>query len=373
MIQNGSATTLNFTKDSSNSQTVTLNNTQAYNGTTTLIGGVLSMGSIASSTGGFASNSSLNLTTGWLDLNQKTVTVANLDGTGGGLESNNGRGTLILNDSGGPHSFTGNCGNNTNFALTKNGSSTLTISNLNFTTGLLTINGGTVKVTGTTNSPPVTVSGASSVLDFPVSSGPGIGALTLDSGGSVIVSANTPHLYLGGAANCIKVTNPPAGGSTINLNGGILDFWSSTAYITVARGSGANDLTVTNYQYIYNNSNPWHKAGAGVLLLNNPSSNQQWNGALYLDGGTVKCGNNNALDINQVVYMADGTTLDLNGQSPTCGNLGDNGTVSGTAVVTSSASGTMTLTIHQNFFGHLQRRDPERQRHDVEFHQGLQQ
>ena len=361
---------LSLTKGSGN-YTLTLSGASANTGTMTINSGTIQMGA----NNALSSLSKVALAGGTLDIYGTTQAIAGLTASSGYITNGTGNGTLTVSFDGRTDTCTATVGNSSALTLVKAGAAgtgILVLSNFNpSSSGLLNITNGTCRVLASSNSPPVTVSGASSFLD--VGGNIGIGALTLDSGGGVTVSSGTPHFYLGGAANCINVTNPPAGGSTISLNGGILDLWNTAAYMTVARGTGANDLTITNYQYIYNNSNPWSKAGPGVLLLNNPSASQQWNNSLNIIGGTVKCGNNNALDINQVVYMADGTTLDLNGQSPTCGNLADYGTVTGTAVVTSSASGTMTLTIHQNFFGHLQRRDPERQRHDVEFHQGLQQ
>ena len=278
MIQNGSATTLNFTKDSSNSQTVTLNNTQAYNGTTTITSGTFLMGSIGSSTGGFASTSSLNMTGGWLDLNQKTVSVANLYGTGGGLKSSNGRGTLILNDSG-TNNLTGpDCGNNSNFVLWKQGSGTLTIGNFNTSSGLLKISGGTLKLTGTSNNPPVTVFGGG-ILE--VNNNDSIGALTLgDSGGTAGTIQNTSGsgytLYLNGGGSALTVPAGAATGNLISATNLTLNLNNTTQTMSVNGGDLTINAPIT--------SGNLTKAGSGTLTLNGANT---YGGTTSINGGTV--------------------------------------------------------------------------------------
>jgi autotransporter-associated beta strand protein len=131
-----------------------LNAANTYDGGTTIEAGTLQLGN--NSALGSASGA-LTVNGGLLNINNTTVTIGNLDGTGGTIANNgNAARTLTIgsgNGTGG--TYQGVIANNTNagtgnLALTKTGSGTITLSGSNTYTGSTAINGGTLVLTGAT-------------------------------------------------------------------------------------------------------------------------------------------------------------------------------------------------------------------------------
>jgi autotransporter-associated beta strand protein len=180
----GSATISNIVRNSSTSSPaglvktgsgrLNLNGANTYNGGTTIQAGTLQIGNATAlgSTGG-----SLTINGGLLNLNDQTVSVGNLTGTGGTIGNNaSGARTLTIgsgNATGG--NYQGIIANRTgtgtgSLAVTKTGSGTIALSGLNSYTGATMINGGNLTFTGATQATSAITFAANSSLGLVVGS-----------------------------------------------------------------------------------------------------------------------------------------------------------------------------------------------------------
>ncbi|MCX6245939.1 MAG: autotransporter-associated beta strand repeat-containing protein [Bacteroidetes bacterium] len=209
--------------------------------------------------------------------------------------------------------------------------------------GTLTLSGGTLKLTNATGlnfARNTTVSANSAITSDVSSAGPGIthtlgtlsiGAYTLSINGGSNVTSGTAGLTFGAVthtgAPTYTVTNPTGGGTTQLSVGAV----GNSTYLTTFNGNG----NVIQTGVIGSGSGGITYSGTGTLTL---SQTNTYGGATTISSGTIKLGSGTA--IPDVSALTVNGTFDLNGNSETVGSLAG----SGTGIVTSSAAGNLTLT-----------------------------
>ncbi|BDU21085.1 autotransporter-associated beta strand repeat-containing protein [Dyella sp. GSA-30] len=207
-----------------------LGGANTYVGTTTVQSGTLTAGSANA----FGASKGLVVNGGTLDINDQSIIVPTLAGTGGSVDLGNG--SLTVNATSGSTSYAGSIGGTGSF--TKLGASTQTLTGANTYTGATTIGGGTL------------------ALDFSVAGAPASniisGSSTLNlSGGTLSIkggtAANTQAfngLNVTAGNNRISAT-AGAGGmgvslGAINRSGGLVDFGFNTGTtMTTTHADGA--------------------------------------------------------------------------------------------------------------------------------------
>ncbi len=213
IVRNSSATTpAGLIK--SGSGRLNLNNANTYNGGTTVQAGTLQLGN---TTGLGASSGPLTVNGGLLNLNDQTVSIGNLSGTGGTIANNGGgaRTLTIGSGDGTGGTYQGVIANNSNagtgtIALTKTGSGTITLAGTNTYSGATAISGGTLAITGSLGATAVTVSSPATL------SGNG------NIGGNVTVNSGARHALAVAATPAAQVTRAITGTLTLT-SGNILD------------------------------------------------------------------------------------------------------------------------------------------------------
>lgn len=254
-------------------------------------------------------------------------------------------------------------------ALNLNAGGTLETGGLTTGAGADTFNfaGGTLRATGDFSSAvPATLSGATSAVDTNGSditlsgtlSGPGaftkegIGTLTLSGtntyaggttleGGTLQVASDanlgaapasvTPDhfAFAGGTLGTTATfTLNPNRGIALDAAGGTFDTASGTTLTYGGIVAGEGDLT---------------KTGAGTLTL---SGNNTFTGATTVSDGTILLGQANALGTLASVTVADGATLDLNGNSVSLANIEGTGNIAlDSATLTTGDTGNATVSV----------------------------
>ncbi len=260
--------------------TLILNGSNSYTGGSTISGGTVQLGN-AKGLGTPSASATVN-TGGTLDLHGFSPSLGGLSGTGGVVQTNvAGIATLTLGSVFGSGSYAGQIQDGAGtVALVKTGIGTQTLSGNNSYSGGTTISGGTLQL-GHANalgstSGRVTVN--SGTIDLRGFS-PTVGALD-GSGGAV-------QSNIGGAVT-FTIGSGGAGGS---FSG------------SVANGSGILSLV---------------KTGAGTQIL---SGNNSYSGGTTIGGGTLQLGHTNALGSTSGRLTIDSGTVDLHGFSPTVGGL----------------------------------------------------
>ncbi len=274
---------------------MTLSGANTYSGVTTI-----SAGTLRASGGNAIGNGSqvmlANVATASLDLTSDEA-IGNLSGGGttGGRVTLNGN-TLTVNESGattysGVMSGTG--------GLTKEGAGALTLAGVNTFTGPVTINGGSVAL-----------SGGSALADT--------GAVALNGGALQVSSAET----IGGFSG--------APGTTVTLGAG-LTFGDATDTTVASTIGGASTLT---------------KRGAGTVVLTGANT---YSGATNINAGVLVASNSTALGTTAAgTTVANGAQLQIAGvnvgaEALTLNGVGPTGAGSLTGVGTASLGGAITL------------------------------
>ena len=283
--------TLGLTKTGIGTLTLSGNNT--FSGASTLAGGTLSMASDTALS--YRSTLTVN-NAGTLDLNGHLITIDGLAGTGSIINNSATRVTLTTGASGGGGIFAGTINDGTGvIALTKIGSGTVTLSNVNGYTGATTVTGGLLAITST-------------------------GAL-----GAIPGSATPGNIVLNGGG--ISATNT----FEINSNRGIA--------VGPATGSGSGSLdaaqnqTLTYNGIIANNSvgtGGMTKTGLGTLTLGGGNT---YSGDTWVRSGALQIAAANAIPSGSGkgnLSLDAGTTLDLNNTNITVNGLSGSGLVSNT-------------------------------------------
>ena len=223
-------------------------------------------------------------------------------------------GDTTLGSDNGDLTFTGTITDGSDsFALTKVGDGELTLGSPNPYDGGTTIAGGVLALTD---------SHALGTGSVTVTSGT---ALELESGGLNVAN----DVSLAGAGNGAQSALQLSSGAS-TMTGEI----TLAADATVGAGSGAT-LTLTGV--IADGADDFNltKTGAGTVVL---SASHTFTGDAIVAAGTLRAGQNNALDDRVVLQIDNGATYDLNGLSDTVANLQGDGTID----LGSARSGTLT-------------------------------
>lgn len=384
IIQNGSATSLGFTKGGAG--TLTLSGNNSYTGVTTISAGIVQLGSAGDGTNtplGTIAGATSVTAGAMLDLNGFTLSTDEaliLNGSGitnGGALSNNsatavaytglitlGSASRIVADAGdinitGTSDITGNTFrltlagtgngsitrnlNNTTGGLTKTGTGTWTVSGNSSYTASTIISGGIFKLGSAgdgTNTPLGTIAGRTTVSAGAVLDLNGITISTLEpltingtgiSNGGVLVNsavANVDYnavVLLGSASSIIAdagAINLLNTGTMTGTGFGLTLGGSGNGTIASIIGTGAGTLT---------------KIGTGTWTLSGVNT---YTGATTISTGTIKIGGGTNI-ANTNAVTVDGV-LDLAGANESIGSL------AGTGTVTSSVAGTIVLTVGGN-------------------------
>ena len=300
IVDNGGATS--FAKGGTGK--VALTGSNSYTGGTTLSSGTLAIDSVAN--GG--ANSAIGASTA--DSANLVIESGTLQYTGVGPGTTD-RGFTLVN--GGPSraiqvdsgnlSFGGVVIGSDDAGFAKTGAGTLTLANAaNTYTGITTISAGTLSVNTLANG------GTAS----------GIGASSSDSANLVIQTGGTLQ-YTG------ATTSTDRGFTLSGIAGGAVDVANAGTTLTV----GGTIVGAV----------PFHKAGAGVLVLSGANTNT---GPTTIDAGTLRAGSTQAFGGPAAMTLADaaGVTLDLNGFNNKVGGLSGGGANGGTVRL-----GGATLTV----------------------------
>ncbi len=266
-----------------------LSGINTYNGGTTLEEGTLQLGN---NTALGSTTAALTVNGGLLNLNNYTLSVGNLTGTGG-IIANNGSGAIIFtigNGGGTGGNFQGVIANNTNagtgtLALVKTGSGTITLSGNNTYTGTTVISGGILQI--------------------------GNGG----SSGSLATSALTNNATL-----IYNRSNDFSVGYAISGSGAL-----------IKQGAGMMTLT-TPAAYTGDTTIP-----AGTLKLNHPSTSNDGASVTIADTSATLHLNFSGTDIVEELYI--GTTRMAYGVYKASGNL-----VDGIPIAQITGTGTLTVT-----------------------------
>ena len=263
--------------------TLTLSGNNTYTGGTTVSAGLLQLNS-SSALG--SSSGSLTVNGGVLNLNDQSVTVGNLTGSGGTIWNNLATQAVTLsigNGNNGGGNYAGviadrNIGGGTGtgtVALTKTGTGTITLSGANTYTGATTVDGGTLLVTGSTASgSAVTVNNSGTLGGTGTVSGtvqvnsggtlsPGTSPGTLTTGAVTLANGSTfaVDLTAGSGNDLLVAPSVTLGtiliGPSLSLNiTGTLAMWQE---FFIVNNTGANDVsgvfaqgaTVTSGDYTF--------------------------------------------------------------------------------------------------------------------------
>ena len=327
IIQNGIATSLGITKLGSSS--LTLSGANTYTGLTTVSLGTLIV-SNASSLGTTAAGTSV--TSGaTLQINGVTISGESLSIGGVGAASTGaligGSGTSVwagdvtmtaATSIGATAAITINGIISGPFALTKLGTSSLTLTAANTYTGLTTVSAGTLAITN--NASLGTTAAGTSVTN---------GAMLQLNGVS-----------MSGEALTINGTGVGSAGALSNVTGA--SSWTGNIVMSASSSIGAT-ATLTINGIISGATFGLTKVGTGILELNGANS---YTGSTTISAGTLKLIAASAIITTSDVVMNPTTGnayLDVYGASVTIGSLASSG--AGTSYVTSTGGGDITLTI----------------------------
>ena len=330
-----------------------LSGSNNYSGPTTVSAGILRAGS----TQAFGNNSAVSLanTSGAsLDLNGFSNSLGSLSGggsTGGTVTL--GSATLTVGGANtSPSAYAGVISGSG--ALVKTGTGTLQLTGFNTFSGGTTINAGTLQ------------------LNASGGGGTGIvrGTVNVNTGGTLLTTAQdalgwntgtrvTTLNINGGTFTHSSANNLSLAAATVNLTGGTLQstnasgridwladggtktsinslasgtlssiggtIWlrqgnsdATGTIITVADGSAPVDLQISANLTNYSTASAISKAGPGTLRL---SGNNNYEGATFINAGTLQVGSATALPSGSAVNLANGATLDLQSFSATAASL----------------------------------------------------
>ncbi|NID14716.1 autotransporter-associated beta strand repeat-containing protein [Luteibacter yeojuensis] len=307
------------------------NNT--YAGLTTVQGGTLTAGSANA----FGASKGLVVNGGTLDINDQSILVPSLAGTGGNVDL--GAGSLTLSATTGSTSYAGSIGGAG--SLTKLGASTQTLSGANTYTGATTIGGGTLALDfSATGAPASNIVSSSSALNL--------------NGGTLSIKgatgANTQAfngLNVTAGNNRISAT-AGAGGlgislGAINRSGGLLDFgFNAGTTITTTHADGALGGWATV------NGTDYAQVTGGVVTAFTAYQNKDDAGQ-WLDGDIVSDEGGNANTpyfgtVNGSVALG-GLKYTTSSNSTVAVGAGNTLSVDGSIIVApSAAGGTRTIT-----------------------------
>ncbi|MEO6477244.1 autotransporter-associated beta strand repeat-containing protein [Luteolibacter sp.] len=286
-----------FTK--SNTGTMLLSSVNTYTGDTTLTAGTLQVTNAAAIPSGTGKGNVAVNGSSVLDVNNLSLTLNGLSGSGTVTNSQGAPVLLTVGDNNATSAFTGvvQDGAGTT-SLTKTGTGTLTLGGANTYSGDTAISSGTIKIANAAALASGTYKGNISIA------APG----TLD--------LNDYDMTLNGLTGAGLVTNN-AGASILSL--------------------GANDQTSTFIGNIQDGLGTigFTKTGTGNLTL---SGNNTFTGASTISAGSVTIGSATALSPGSTLTIGSAGTLDLNGRVIAIDGL------AGTGSLTNNGAADVTLT-----------------------------
>ncbi|NTW32870.1 MAG: hypothetical protein HGB12_09630, partial [Bacteroidetes bacterium] len=318
IIQNGTATSVAYTKKGTG--ILTLLGANTYTGNTTINGGTIKLGASER-----IPNTSYLVVYGTFDLAGFSETTGKLDGPGTITSTEIGNLTLTVGDAVFNSQFTGiiQNGSATSLALTKYGGGMLTLSGANTYTGATTINGGTLSVNtladvgtsssiGTGSSVSAISMAASTTLIYTGTGHSTNRAITLTGNDITIDASGSGTLSFGGVIN----------GSTFNLTltgtgTGIESGMFSTSSVSVTKsGTGTWTLSgVRNYTGTTTVSAGILRATTSDVIANTDGPFGNNASGLYLNGGTIQT--DVTIFNRPITITANGSGLDAYGSART--------------------------------------------------------
>lgn len=308
--------------------TLSLNAENTFSGGITLDeGGVLHLGVAGAS--GAATNSLTfpDLSAGRLQLNGNSLTISSLTGGGDGeLIENTGGSAATLTVDGTVSAIYGGVLQNGGLAtlgLTKSGTSTLTLGGANSHTGITSVTGGTLAITGSLGNTPVALSAGT--LSLQAAGAISQNTLTI-TGGTLIETVENAISGSAGvnpkAATTLSMPNNYSGDTTFNVPGTVLTITHPLAAGTGRLNFATGSTTSTAQLHIDGGGTISMPVGLGgntgqvnTIDVNNNGSGT--NGVISLDGAVSNFGNST---LN--VTGANGYSLRVNSINATAGFAG---------------------------------------------------
>jgi autotransporter-associated beta strand protein len=228
-----------------------------------------------------------------------------------------------------------------------------------------TSNGGTnsnaYNVTLNTIVAPASVLVNNSLGNYTISGAGAIGGTaSLTKSGTGTLTISNANTYSGGTSingGVLNVGNSGAIGATgtISFGGGTLQYSTSNTFDYSPRFNTAanqaysvdtNGLNVTWATALSSSGGSLTKLGTGTLTLSSPNT---YTAGTNINGGVLRMGSASALGTGPVAVASPGI-LDLNGKSPTIGNLSGSGTIDN---ITAGGAPILTIntTTSSNFSG----------------------
>ncbi len=390
----GSSVT-SVTQNSANSS-LTLSNANTYSGATLIKRGTLALGGgndrLPTGTTVTLGDSVAN-TNGILKLDSRSQQIAGLLTAGSGtgnrvVNGNAAAATLTLNIASGTNTFggiLGGTGNENNFALSKIGAGTLTLSNANTFSGGLTIKAGMVQISTTTA---VNAMGSGTVTIGDAANTGAAAELRFDGGGAFPTYTNAISVTGNGAAtlsavnfaptfngaitlsNSLSVVSNNVNGSNISFTGGITGTGNLVIQSNAANLSPANSQitfsgttlnftgSITNSGTTSNttaNSNTTISAviGSSVTSVTQNSANSSlilssantYSGTTTIKAGTLALGTSGTFANSATIVVGDagssGAILNLTAKSSFA--FGSGQTVKGIGTINIGAGKTITI------------------------------
>ena len=377
VIQNGLAT-VGLTKTGTGTQVLTGANT--YSGATNIENGILSL---TSGTNRLPATTTLTLGLGGnggiLDLGGESQTVAGLISLGSGVNrvvnSSPLSGALTINQAAGTNSFSGILGapGFDNFSLTKAGAGTQILSGVNTFSGTTSITGGVLQINA--DSGLGTAPGFYTSNQVSISNNATLrtaGSFTMNSTRGITVGAGGGTLEVN-AGTALTLTAPLAGGTTVNKLGAG-DLILNTATLSVPGTTNINAGRV-----FFNTQNA---LGTGVInIANGGTLDYQTGGALSLanvvnlaSGGNIASRpatltvpnvvlpttgtiivnqddqNTSTVILPQAIALTGALTIQVGGGGGNGGIAQFDGVISGSATITKTQNGILSLTNGGNSF-----------------------
>ena len=322
------AGTLTLSGNNSISGGVTVNaGTLTLNGNNSLTGGVtISAGTLQIGNPGALNSAAPNVVTdnGTLTLNGNSVTVASLSGSGIVQNANAARATLtVAVSNGGSASFAGTLqdgsgGGTLSLVVNGSGNGEQNLSGVNTFTGGVTVNNGTLEMTGGSLVANVTINGGM----FGMTAGSLAGNVT--NSGTFLYEGGTFGGRLFGAGGTLAIAAPLTITNGLENDGGL----TLTATSTV-QGTTFQNAPITLGGPGLDNEGTLTMAGETLILSTSPSAANVNNGTFNLSP-TVPFNLNGAT-------LTNGGTLNLNGGTISGAGLlanGVGGIISGTGAIT---------------------------------------
>ncbi len=319
-----------------NGNILRLSSAQTYTGPTSINTGILVLPSHVDQS--LAASTAVTIASGAsLDISNRSLTVAGLAGAGTVYSFGGSAGHLTVNTAvDAPSAFSGTLGGPfADFALTKTGAGTLTLSAANTYTGATTVNAGTLRLAGSARNSAFTINSGG----------------TLEIGGLNAITSGAGALNLAGGTlkviDSALTTSVPAtltDSSTINTNGLAATFSGVLSGSGALEKSGAGTLTLSGANTFTGGTT----LSAGTLVLASAGALSS-SGALSFSGGTLQFVSANLTDYSSRFSTAANQlyAFDTNAQNVTFASA----LTSSGGTLTKLGSGTLTLSAANTYTG----------------------